>query len=185
MKYIYQVITVTVLLFTGFLSFQTTVHASEAVADQSAQLSIFDVRTDNRIAKLRGYLASLNSPMVYQADHFVAEADRFSLDWRLVPAIAGLESTYGKRVPKNTYNAWGWGIPTPDDRGIAFSDWENGISTVTEGLKENYVDRGAQSVEQIGRRYASSPTWAVRVRHIMTEIEHFTPRKPSHLLVTI
>jgi hypothetical protein len=173
------------LLIIGFSSLRSTAHASQPEADQSATLVVFEVQADDRIAKLRGYLASFHSPLVNKAPHFIAEADRFFLDWKLVPAIAGLESTYGKRLPRGTFNAWGWGIPTPQHRGIAFSDWENGITTVTEGLRTNYVDRGASSIEQIGRRYASSPTWAVRVRHIMADIDHYTPRKPSHLLVTI
>lgn len=174
------------MLFTGFLSLKSTVHASsQPTAGRSASLAMYEQRPDERALKLRSYLMALNSPLARETMHFIGEADRFSLDWKLVPAIAGLESTFGKRVPNGTYNAWGWGIPTPDNRGIAFSDWEHGISTVSEGLKKNYVDRGATTVEQIGRRYASSPTWAVRVRHIMSDIDSFTPRKPSHLLVTI
>ena len=30
------------------------------------------------------------------------------LDYRLVPAISGVESTFGKHIPDNSYNAYGW-----------------------------------------------------------------------------
>jgi len=170
----------------GFLSLRTPIYAASVpVAGHSASLAIYAQIQDDRIQKLQSYLASFNSPLESQADHIIAEADRFSLDWKLVPAIAGLESTYGKRLHGGTYNAWGWGIPSPQARGIAFSDWKNGITTVSEGLKTNYIDRGAQTVEQIGRRYASSPTWAPRVRHIMAEIDSYSPRKPSQLAMNI
>lgn len=147
-----------------------------AIAGSSAQLIAVDgvSEEDIRVKKLEKYLESLNSPLVDNAEDFVKYADAYGYgdNWSMVAAIAGVESTFGKRIPKNSYNAWGWGIPTGKQSGIGFTDWEDGIATVSKGLKENYMDRGATNLASIGRIYAPpSTTWAGNVQYFMNEIE--------------
>ncbi|MCX8008752.1 MAG: hypothetical protein N3A54_03525, partial [Patescibacteria group bacterium] len=113
---------------------------------------------DKRVVVLEKYLQQYNSPLAPYAETFIQEADIHNIDWKLVAAIAGLESQFGKRIPKNSYNAWGWGIPTPESKGIYFQSWNHGIQTVSRGLKENYTQKGLITIEQIGKRYAASPT---------------------------
>lgn len=162
------------------------VHAAEtAISDDSAKPFIAQAITDGRVTRLTQYLESLQSPMAGDAAHFVSEADRLGLDWKLVAAIAGVESTFGKHVPANSYNGWGWGIFTGQSDGIHFSDWKNGITTVSEGLKRNYVDKGAVTVEDIGAIYAASPTWSMKVRYFLRQIDEFRSTKITHLEVTI
>jgi hypothetical protein len=140
---------------------------------------------DSRVTKLTAYLEKHASPMAGNAQHFIYEADRLSLDWKLVVAISGVESTFGKHVPANSHNGWGWGIPTGSQSGIGFTDWKDGITTVSEGLKYRYIDRGAVTIEQIGRIYAASPTWSTKVRFFLQKIEAFEPNGVEHLEVTI
>ena len=134
-----------------------------------------------------GDIPSLGAPGRYDQEgrHFVAEADRLGLDWKLVAAIAGVESTFGHRVPRNSYNAWGWGIFTGKQDGIHFATWADGITTVSEGLKNRYVNRGAKTIEQIGRIYAASPTWSRKVNFFLAKIEAFVPTDPATLDVEI
>ncbi len=155
------------------------------VAGASASPTLAIEKEDERISRLTLYLETHDSPLAPMAAHFIAEADRLGLDWKLVAAIAGVESTFGKHIPRNSYNGWGWGIFTGQNDGIHFKDWKDGITTVSEGLKKNYVDRGAVSVEQMGRIYAASPTWSMKVRFFMEKIEAFAPVGVSHLAVTI
>ncbi len=159
--------------------------AQENEAGAAARLTFGEITRDERIDQLRSYLTAHNSPLTDEAGHFVAEADRLDLDWKLVVAIAGTESTFGKHIPGGSYNAWGWGIPTGAQSGIAFGNWKQGITTVSEGLKERYIARGAVTVEQIGRIYAASPRWAGNVRFFMSRIEAFTPSDPDLLAVTL
>lgn len=172
-----------VLLIT-FFGASTPLFAVD-VAEGTASLVIHQAEKDSRATHLRAYLTSLGSPLVDEANHFVSEADRLGLDWRLVPAIAGVESTFGKQIPTGSYNAWGWGIPTGAQWGIAFSDWKSAITTVTEGLKYNYIDKGAVTIDQMGRTYAASPAWSWKVRFFIQQIEEFTPNSPNLLSVTI
>lgn len=165
------------------LLFVVLTQASEAGA--AARLSFGQILRDERIDQLKGYLAAHNSPLAPESAHFVTEADRFGLDWKLVAAIAGTESSFGKHVPAGSYNAWGWGIPTGAQAGIAFGSWKAGITAVSEALARRYLARGAVTVEQIGRIYAASPRWAGNVRSLMSRIEAFTPAEPNLLAVTL
>ena len=185
MKYVILAFVVGIFSLTFEAGQAQPVMAATPVADAAASLVMAEAKPDARVAQLEAYLASHNSPMTQAAGHFVAEADRLDLDWRLVAAIAGAESTFGKHVPAGSYNGWGWGIPTGAQSGIAFKDWEAGITTVSEGLRKNYINRGAVTVEQIGRIYAASPRWASNVRFFLNKIEEFTPRGSQLLAVTI
>ena len=159
--------------------------AQEIEAGSAARLTFGQIQRDERIDTLRAYLLKHNSPLTDEASHFITEADRFGLDWKLVAAIAGTESTFGKHVPAGSYNAWGWGIPTGAQSGIAFESWKQGITTVSKGLKDRYINRGATSIEGIGRIYAASPRWPGNVRFFLNQIESFTPADPDLLAVTL
>lgn len=133
---------------------------------------------DERAQILRKFLQSHRSPMAKHAGTFVTVADKYDLDWRLLPAIAGAESSFGKHVPSNSYNAWGWGIPTGAKRGMGFGSWDEGIETVGRGLRRGYLNRGLTTLRQMEARYtppsASRPDhpWVASVEHFMLEIEH-------------
>lgn len=184
MKNIHTILPFLFVMFAATIG-AGSVHAASPEAGSAAQLTFGQITRDERVDQLRGYLTMHNSPLAGDASHFIAEADRLGLDWKLVAAISGTESTFGKHVPGDSYNAWGWGIPTGAQSGIVFGSWKQGITAVSEGLKYHYVDRGAVSVEQIGRIYAASPRWSGNVRFFLNEIESFTPADPSLLAVTL
>ncbi len=178
-----QLVILTVLVL--LLGAATPVFAVDNVAVPAASLTIHEAAVDTRIAHLRSYLLSHGSPLASEAAHFVGEADRMNLDWRLLPAISGVESTFGKQIPSGSYNAWGWGIPTGAQWGVAFKSWNEAITTISEGLKHDYVDRGAITIDQIGRIYAASPAWSWKVHFFIQQIEDFRPTSPDLLSVTI
>lgn len=155
------------------------------MSDPSAKPFAAAIGADTRIAELRAYLAAKSSPLAEEADVFVSEADRLNLDWRLVAAIAGVESTFGAYIPTNSYNAWGWGVFTGANDGIHFTSWSDGIRQVSEGIKFRYIDRGARNIDQIGRIYASSPTWSAKVKFMIYDIDRFRTRSSETLAVTI
>lgn len=164
------------VVIATFFALATNAHAEEKIAGQSSQLAVESAVKveDTRVEKLRFYLEKHNSPLAPHAKDFVEIADKYELgeNWCLVPAIAGVESTFGKRIPKNSYNAWGWGIPTGARSGIGFDGWEDGIETVTAGLKIKYINRGADTLPEMQRIYAPpSKTWAANVQFFMDKID--------------
>lgn len=169
-----------------FLWLTRPVSAAEPdVSYASAHPTFNAIIEDNRAARLAAFLRSHNSPLALEASYFVSEADRLGLDWKLVAAISGVESTFGKRIPKNSYNGWGWAIYTGQSDGRHFANWKEGITVVSEGLKYRYFDKGAKTIEQMGRIYAASPMWSSKVRFFLQKIEDFSPTRVEHLSVTI
>ncbi len=125
---------------------------------------------DPRAEILTGYLAKYNSPLQYHSQDFIDAADTFGVDWKLVPAIAGVESTFGHRTPGG-FNGWGWGVY--GDNRIAFNSWREAIFTITKGLKEGYIDQGLTEPYSMNRKYASSPTWGTKVSYFMGDIDEY------------
>lgn len=169
-----------------FSAFTRPAFADNApIAGSSARPSTSVVEHDDRPVKLKAYLMAKQSPFADDAAAFVNEADRLGLNWKLVAAIAGVESTFGKHIPTGSYNAWGWGVFTGTNDGVHFSSWKDGIVQVSEGLKFRYIDKGAQTVEEIGRIYAASPTWSYKVKWMIADMENFSLRSQDSLAVTI
>lgn len=134
------------------------------------------VSRDGKAAIIQQYLARQRSPLAPHAQKIVDESERWGLDWRLTTAICMQESNCGKKIPHNSYNAWGWAIHSTYTK--HFESWEKGIETVSRGLKTDYLDRGLTTPEQIMTRYcplsiAKGGSWAKAVRYIMWELENF------------
>lgn len=160
-----------VLLFS--LSFQTPteVIGVETQISEVKQDEITSKSLDLRAQILSDYLAKFNSPMQNHAQDFVDAADKYGLDWKMLPAIAGVESTFGKRIPGG-YNAYGWGVYGTNR--IYFTSWTDGIFTVAKGLREGYLDKGLTDPYSMNRVYAESPAWGGKVSFFMNEIEKFS-----------
>ncbi len=155
----------------------------ERLSRGSAQLQPGSLTKENdiRVKILRDYLNQYFSPLSANAKDFVEYADAFNLDWRLVASISGVESTFGKFIPNNSYNAWGWGVY--GNNVILFSSWREGIETVSRGLRENYLNKiGSDNIYRIGRWYAASPRWAANVEFFMNKIAEFQSDKATYNL---
>lgn len=173
-------------LFIIILSTTPKVNAQELLAGSSAALlkPVAQEASDSRVRILREYLEKYNSPLVPFAGTFVETADKYNLDWKLVAAISGVESTFGQQIPYNSFNGWGWGIY--GDNMIRFSSWNEGIETISEGLRNKYINKwGARDVYEIGRYYASSPTWAQRVEYFMNKIEEYSNSNLASLPISL
>lgn len=128
---------------------------------------------DARAVLLDRFLARQKSPMSGMGESFVKIADKYNLDYRLLPAIAQKESGLGRVIPKGSYNAWGWAIYTGQNSGAEFDSWPHAIETVAKGIKANYLDKGLLSPEEIMTKYTpnSDGSWAADVTFTMDQIE--------------
>lgn len=127
---------------------------------------------DARSEIIKNYLAFYYSPLEPYANLIVEVSDIYSLDYRILVAIAQQESNLCKKIPTDTYNCWGWGIHSAGTLG--FDSFEHGIATVAKGLKDNYIDEGYSTVEEIMSRYTphSNGSWANGVNEFLDEIEN-------------
>ncbi|OGH12725.1 MAG: hypothetical protein A2776_00340 [Candidatus Levybacteria bacterium RIFCSPHIGHO2_01_FULL_40_10] len=121
---------------------------------------------DKKIRAVENIFKKYDSPLVDEASNYVKYAEEYGVDWRLLPAIAGLESSFGKHLMPGSHNAYGWG-----GGHIYFESWEEGIMKINKAIRANYMDKwGAKDVWSIGPIYAESPTWSVRVNYFMEQI---------------
>lgn len=120
---------------------------------------------DNRAERLEQYFAAKNSPFKGKAGNFVEVADKYDIDWTLLPAIANLESQLGKQVPAYSNNPYGW-----NNGKYQFASWENANEVVAKALRTRYAPTGQITPFRIGKMYAASPTWAERVAKYQIEI---------------
>lgn len=127
-------------------------------------------KLDRKAEILALYLEKYDSPLQYHAQDFVDAAKKYNLDWKLMPAIAGVESTFGKQIPGG-YNGWGWGVY--GTQAIYFNSWTEAIFTISKGLRENYFDKGLTDPYSINRIYAASPAWGSKVTYFMADLEKF------------
>jgi len=101
-------------------------------------------------AQLDAYLAGKGSPMAGSGAALMASGGRWQIDPRLIVAIAGAESSFGA-ITCAPFNAWGYGCPNGP---YNFSSWADGIDTVAQGLRTNYLSEGRVSVALINLKYA-------------------------------
>ncbi|MEK7470406.1 MAG: hypothetical protein AAB622_00150, partial [Patescibacteria group bacterium] len=119
----------------------------------------------------RNYLERWNSPMSHLSEYIVQMADKYDLDYRLITAISQQESNVCKIIPPESYNCWGWGIHS--EGSLGFSSYEKGIETVSKGLREEYLNKGYKTVEEIMSKYTpmSNGSWANGVNTFMTDMQ--------------
>jgi len=188
MKNIYSFVTIIFAIAisaVASLAIPQTVFA--ATAAPSAVLTTpleLQHRDDKRAQLLRSYLESRNSPLAPYAQTFVQEADKNNIDWKLVAAISGLESSFGVHIPSNSYNGWGYGVYGDNVR--RFDSWDDGIAVVSGALRNDYMNKwNAKTIPEIGRLYAASPTWAVRVQSFMDSIDAYEVKKQNENKLTL
>lgn len=145
----------------------------DLLAKSDVKEEIVYKKLDNKAQILSAYLASYNSPLKYHAQDFVDAAEEYGLDWKMLPAIAGVESTFGRFIPGG-YNAYGWGVY--DTQAIYFKSWKEGIFNVSKGLRENYLNKGLKDPYSINRVYATSPSWGGNVTYFMNDIDKFAKK---------
>lgn len=181
MKNIFIFVIFAAILLLSPLGINAQEKASASSASIKTNVKEHNTEYQSRVKILKGYLEKHNSPLAPFAEDFVSQAEKHNLDWRLVTAIAGVESSYGKAIPAFSNNAWGWGVY--GNNVIRFATWSQGISTISQGLREKYMDKwGGESIYEIGRIYAASPHWANSVNIHLSMIQRYILSDTSNTL---
>ncbi len=171
-------LTVFVTLLASVISLQPTAQGQVSTPIQKFEVSesVDSKQLDDRAKILADYLAAHDSPLQYHAQDFIDAADAYQMDWKLVPAISGVESTFGKAIPGG-YNAWGWGVY--GDQALGFKSWRDGIFTVSGGLKQNYIDKGLTDPFSMNHVYAASPAWGAHVNFFLNDLDNYVKNYPT------
>lgn len=170
------------LNITRVWAFSSLKPAPVATSSASIKPEVVAKKLDPKAEILAKYLAKHDSPLQYHAQDFIDAANSYGLDWRLVAAISGVESTFGKFIPGG-FNGWGWGVY--GTQAVYFKSWKEGIYTVSQGLRENYINKGLTSPYQMNRVYAASPFWGGKVTFFMNDLDKFAQNYKSEPIVEI
>lgn len=141
----------------------------------------FDARTaDARVDIIATFLTRYKSPLT-PADRYahilVDAADRYGLDYRLLPAIMMQESNLCKASDPAIHNCLGFGIHKGGT--LAFDSYEESFDRAARELKERYINQGLITPEQIMRKYtpSSNGSWANSVNQWIAEMEFNSRQK--------
>lgn len=137
---------------------------TEVEPEPVVEPEVVTTTVDNRVSKVRSFLVSRNAPLAAHAEQFVISADKYGIDYRLVAAISIIESSGGSKLFR-PYNAWGWGS-------VNFSSFDEGIDTVSRGLKKGYYNRGLDTPSEIAPVYCppNASHWASAVSEFMSQM---------------
>ena len=117
---------------------------------------------DSRIVRLRQFLQERDCPVSRFAPDFIAAADRFALDWRLLPSISYVESGGGKEYRGNNIFGWGNGLRE-------FPSIRAGIRVVASRLAKSSLYRD-KSLDELLRTYNPDAAYGARVKAIMVRL---------------
>jgi len=156
------------------ISEQNTLASTDSAEVKGVQTII--ETDDSRSAIIAKFLERHNSPMV-PYDHYgqklVEIADRYNLDFRLLPAIAMQESNLCKNTHSEApHNCLGFGI---HEKGtLDFDTYESGFERAGKELRAFYVNQGRITPEQIMKKYtpSSDGSWADSVNQWMAEMRY-------------
>lgn len=171
-----------VLLYFLFVSYhkspsESTKHATNkhiayaALPSNQNVLGESITSQDAEVELIRQFLARYKSPLEPYADYIVQKSEEHGLDSRLLPAIAMQESTLCKRIPKNSYNCWGFGIY--GGKVTRFNDYGHAIDVISKTLGTKYKNKGLITPDQIMTMYTPSNvgTWSANVEFFMEQMQ--------------
>jgi hypothetical protein len=171
------------IIYFLFLSYNSTSHhdligqnpnhsiAFAALPSTENVLGDSIISKDARIEMLKQFFAKYNSPLEPFASDVVEAADKYDLDFRLIPSIAMQESNLCKKIITDSYNCWGFGIY--GKKVTRFDSYPEAIETVTKTLAQNYIAGGLNTPDEIMKKYtpSSNGSWAKSVNYFMGQLQ--------------
>jgi hypothetical protein len=148
------------LLCSGMVVFAGIASVPLAVAPNGGAEPAADYREDPRFEKLRSFFQKTDCPAQHYASAFLEAADRYDLDWRLLPSLSYIESTGGKAARNN--NFFGWGT-------AQFITPTAGIHEVGYRLAYSSLYRDKDLDTLLGT-YNPLPEYAQKVKSVMKQI---------------
>lgn len=149
---------------------------TEVIDEQTALLEEKKIKA----AKIDAYFGKYELPAEGYGMAMVEAAHKYGLDWRLLPALAKLETTGGKHVcknPKGANNWFGWGSCK-----IAFNSVEESFDVIAKNLSGNnprtekfYKDKSIEKILEVYNPPATpgiTPNYHKLAFKIMDEIEN-------------
>ena len=118
---------------------------------------------DARVTKLESFFRAYHCPAPLLTVEYLAAADAYAIDYRLLPAVSVRESTCGRHARAN--NRWGW-----DSARTGFNTLAHGIEFIARQLALGQYYRGKTLDEKL-HAYNPNPKYTDEIRKLMREID--------------
>jgi hypothetical protein len=145
------------------------VYAALPNTHESMELTVNSV--DSKEIALQLFLEKHDSPLQDHTDKLMDIAEKYSLDYRLIPAIGMQETNLCKKARENSHNCWGYNVTGGNYK--YFEDFDEAIETVAYTLAIHYRDkRGLTTPDEIMKVYtpSSNGSWAESVNFFMSKL---------------
>jgi hypothetical protein len=143
-------------------------HTPSYIASASAtQNKIVILNEDKRTKILKDFFDKNKSPLASSSAYFIEIADEYGLDWTLMPAITGMESNFGRAMPRGTNNPFGLG----GKQFMTFLSIEEAIHYEGKLLSQSYKLAANSAIGSIYcPKYECNQNWAVIVTNFSEDI---------------
>jgi hypothetical protein len=147
---------------SGGLAILAGMVAVPAPGSLRPERSVAPCRYDPRLERLKAFFGKFNCPAKDYSGDFIVAAERYKLDWRLLPSISYIESTGGKAAKNN--NLFGW-----NSGRTGFTSAVAGIHEVGRRLSVSRLYR-KKNLDEILATYNPDEDYADRVKAVMQRI---------------
>jgi hypothetical protein len=104
-------------------------------------------------------------PLLPYVNDFIGAAEKYRIDYRLLPGISVIESQCGKMYPRNTNNPFGW-----QSARVGFKSIPDAIDFITGQLANSKYYAGKTTKRKLAS-YCPNPEYPSRVMAVMQQIE--------------
>lgn len=125
---------------------------------------------DHRTSEVSGFMLKHQCPKPYYIKEYLNAADKYNLDYRLLPAISIQESSCGRHYRFNNY--WGW-----NSARTGFESVQYGIDFVTGQLSEGHYYKNKTITQKLKTYNSENPEYYKEVLHLMDQMKYVKPYK--------
>jgi hypothetical protein len=119
-----------------------------------------EYRNDPRLESLQRFFQKTECPVLDYSREFLEAADRYHLDWRLLPSISYVESTGGKAALHN--NLFGWDSGRAEFSSFKASIFEVGYQLANSWLYRHKTTDAILATYNPNADYGQKVTWVMR-----------------------
>lgn len=131
------------------------------------QKELAEIELQSKVDKVEAIFKRYNSPMQGYGRLLVTEAERCGGDYKIITAIAGNESRFG-RIPYKLYNPFGY------LDGVKYSGWEESIRILSCKISYQYLVPCQNNVSCVVIKYAGpnddKEQWVKNINWFMNQI---------------
>lgn len=159
-------------LFEAILAI--TLYANKPTIVPTQQPAVVEQKNaDPRISQIRGVFDAYHSPLVGTEQKFLDVAKAYDLDWKLLPAIAGVESGFETAGNTSDHNPFGYMCKSGP---CAFDSFDEAIERVgrtigTGRAYSSYRESGSLSVLAKIYNYVSPEDWTSKIIYFQNKLK--------------